>query len=76
MTAVLTTATVTRVAPAARADGRRFSVPVVVVTALAPVAWGTTYVVTTELLPPGRPLLARVLRSISGSRPSSSAGPE
>jgi probable blue pigment (indigoidine) exporter len=34
------------------------------VTALAPVAWGTTYLVTTELLPPGRPLLAGVLRAL------------
>ena len=31
-------------------------------TALAPVAWGTTYVVTTELLPSGRPLLIAALR--------------
>ncbi|HET9555793.1 MAG TPA: EamA family transporter [Actinomycetota bacterium] len=38
--------------------------PAVVVTALAPIAWGTTYVVTTELLPPGRPLLAGVLRAL------------
>jgi probable blue pigment (indigoidine) exporter len=34
------------------------------VTALAPVIWGTTYLVTTELLPPGRPLLAAVLRAL------------
>ncbi|MGW9402750.1 EamA family transporter [Arthrobacter sp. NPDC055585] len=33
-------------------------------TALAPLAWGTTYLVTTELLPPDRPLLAAVLRSL------------
>ncbi len=33
-------------------------------TALAPAAWGLTYVVTTELLPPGRPLLAGVLRAV------------
>ena len=33
-------------------------------TALAPAAWGTTYLVTTELLPPGRPLLAGVLRAL------------
>lgn len=32
--------------------------------ALAPVAWGTTYVVTTELLPPGRPMTASVLRAL------------
>jgi probable blue pigment (indigoidine) exporter len=35
-----------------------------VATALAPSAWGLTYVVTTELLPPGRPLLTGVLRAL------------
>lgn len=34
------------------------------VTALAPAIWGTTYLVTTELLPPGRPLLAAVVRAL------------
>ena len=33
-------------------------------TALAPMAWGTTYLVTTELLPEGRPLLAGALRAL------------
>lgn len=33
-------------------------------TALAPIAWGTTYAVTTELLPPDRPLLAALLRAL------------
>ncbi|AOS65729.1 DMT(drug/metabolite transporter) superfamily permease [Actinoalloteichus hymeniacidonis] len=33
-------------------------------TALAPAIWGSTYLVTTELLPPGRPLLAAVIRSL------------
>jgi probable blue pigment (indigoidine) exporter len=33
-------------------------------TALAPAAWGLTYVVTTELLPAGRPLLTGVLRAL------------
>lgn len=33
-------------------------------TALAPMAWGTTYLVTTELLPAGHPLLAGLLRSL------------
>ncbi|MEV4435595.1 EamA family transporter [Streptomyces sp. NPDC049585] len=33
-------------------------------TALAPAVWGTTYVVTTEFLPPGRPLLAAVVRAL------------
>lgn len=37
---------------------------VVVVTSLAPLAWGTTYLTTTELLPAGRPLLAAVLRAL------------
>jgi probable blue pigment (indigoidine) exporter len=36
----------------------------VAVTALAPVTWGTTYAVTTELLPAGRPLLAATLRAL------------
>ncbi|MFD4430466.1 EamA family transporter, partial [Nocardia sp. NPDC058497] len=34
------------------------------VTALAPAAWGTTYVVTTELLPPGHPVFAGLLRAL------------
>ncbi|MFD4406342.1 EamA family transporter [Nocardia sp. NPDC058499] len=33
-------------------------------TAFAPVAWGTTYIVTTELLPAGHPLFAGVLRAL------------
>ena len=33
-------------------------------TALAPVSWGTTYVVTATLLPPDRPLLAALLRAL------------
>lgn len=37
---------------------------VTLATALAPVAWGTTYAVTTELLPPDRPLLAALLRAL------------
>ncbi|AUG75337.1 ABC transporter permease [Kitasatospora sp. MMS16-BH015] len=37
---------------------------VILLTALAPAIWGTTYLVTTELLPPGRPLLAGVLRAL------------
>ena len=31
-------------------------------TVLAPIAWGTTYVTVTELLPPGRPLLVAAAR--------------
>lgn len=37
---------------------------VLVLTALAPCVWGTTYLVTSELLPPDRPLLAAALRSL------------
>ncbi len=33
-------------------------------TALAPALWGTTYLVTTEYLPPDRPLLAAALRAL------------
>jgi probable blue pigment (indigoidine) exporter len=34
------------------------------VTALAPVIWGSTYLVTTGLLPPDRPLLAATVRAL------------
>ncbi|MBC8090808.1 MAG: EamA family transporter, partial [Pseudonocardia sp.] len=34
------------------------------VTALAPAVWGSTYLVTTELLPPDRPLLAATVRAL------------
>lgn len=34
----------------------------ILLTSLAPVIWGTTYIVTTESLPPGRPLTAALLR--------------
>ena len=33
-------------------------------TAIAPLVWGTTYLVTTEMLPPNRPILAALLRSL------------
>ncbi|GLZ75205.1 ABC transporter permease [Actinorhabdospora filicis] len=36
----------------------------VALTAIAPITWGTTYAVTTELLPPGRPLLTALLRAL------------
>ncbi|MFZ4895454.1 EamA family transporter [Plantibacter sp. Mn2098] len=36
----------------------------ILITAIAPLSWGTTYLVTSELLPPGRPLLAAVLRAL------------
>jgi probable blue pigment (indigoidine) exporter len=36
----------------------------VLLTAVAPVAWGTTYVVTDTLLPPDRPLFAATVRAL------------
>ena len=38
--------------------------PILLVTAITPAVWGTTYAVTTEFLPPGRPLLAGLLRAL------------
>ncbi|MGB6181160.1 MAG: EamA family transporter [Rhodococcus sp. (in: high G+C Gram-positive bacteria)] len=35
-----------------------------ILTMLAPVVWGSTYLITTELLPPDRPLLASVVRAL------------
>ena len=43
-------------------SNRRFFL--LLTTAIAPVLWGTTYVVTTEFLPPHRPLLAALLRAL------------
>ncbi|MFI6102995.1 EamA family transporter [Streptomyces sp. NPDC051310] len=37
---------------------------VVTLTALAPVSWGSTYVVATELLPPDRPLFTGLMRAL------------
>ena len=36
----------------------------IAITALAPISWGTTYIVATEFLPPGHPLLVAALRSL------------
>jgi len=36
----------------------------VLVTAVAPLAWGTTYLTTESLLPPGRPLLSAAVRAL------------
>lgn len=36
----------------------------ILTTAIAPALWGTTYLVTTELLPPQRPLLAAFIRAL------------
>ena len=39
-------------------------VSLILTTAIAPALWGTTYLVTTELLPPQRPLLAAFIRAL------------
>ena len=36
----------------------------VALTALTPIVWGSTYAVTTEFLPPDRPLLTALLRAL------------
>lgn len=38
--------------------------PRALLTAFAPFVWGTTYIVATELLPPGHPLFAALLRAL------------
>lgn len=43
---------------------RRVDLPRVALTAFAPAVWGTTYIVTTEFLPPGHPLFAGLLRAL------------
>lgn len=37
----------------------------IILTTLAPIFWGTTYVITTELLPENRPLLVATIRALS-----------
>jgi len=43
---------------------RSAHLPVILLTALAPISWGTTYAVTTEFLPPDRPLFTGLLRAL------------
>src|SRR4051812_48225751 len=38
----------------------------VAATAMAPAAWGTTYAVTTEFLPPDQPMFSALMRSLPG----------
>ncbi|KFF58139.1 hypothetical protein JF66_20860, partial [Cryobacterium sp. MLB-32] len=40
------------------------SVRITLLTALAPMVWGTTYFVTTEFLPPDHPLFASLARAL------------
>jgi probable blue pigment (indigoidine) exporter len=42
----------------------RPSTALIALTALAPVSWGTTYAVTTEFLPPDRPLFTGLMRAL------------
>ncbi|GAA2733940.1 EamA family transporter [Streptomyces nogalater] len=51
-------------APSATVASAAHRPATVLLTALAPAAWGTTYVVTTELLPPGHPLFAGLVRAL------------
>lgn len=37
---------------------------ITLLTAIVPAVWGTTYIVTTELLPPGHPLFASLVRAL------------
>lgn len=39
-------------------------VGITLLTAIAPAVWGTSYVVTTELLPPGHPFFAALMRAL------------
>ncbi|MFI1581241.1 EamA family transporter [Embleya sp. NPDC020630] len=51
--------------PSGGAGGARHgNLPRTALTALAPLVWGTTYIVTTELLPSGHPLFAGLMRAL------------
>ena len=43
---------------------RRSRIAWIALTALAPAVWGTTYIVTTHALPPGRPVFAALMRTL------------
>ncbi len=43
---------------------RGYSLGTVLLTAVAPLAWGTTYIVTENFLPPDRPLFAATVRAL------------
>lgn len=49
---------------AVRPSGRGGTVLSAALAALGPLTWGTTYVTTTELLPPDRPLLLATVRAL------------
>ncbi len=58
------TATQLPVAPIRRQRWSERRATWIALTALAPIAWGTTYSVTTEFLPPDHPLFAALMRSL------------
>ncbi|WP_165987599.1 EamA family transporter [Streptomyces sp. YIM 98790] len=56
--------TLTERSPGLTRTGSAHQAGTVALTALAPASWGTTYAVTTELLPPGHPLFAGLMRAL------------
>jgi drug/metabolite transporter (DMT)-like permease len=56
--------TTTRPAPAGAPANTPHRVGWTALTAIAPMVWGTTYIVTTHLLPEGHPLFAAMMRSL------------
>ncbi|SJM68678.1 EamA family transporter [Gulosibacter sp. 10] len=56
------TTTTAPTAPSATTAGARFGWTAL--TAIVPMVWGTTYIVTTHLLPEGHPLFAALMRSL------------
>ncbi|MDQ4501210.1 EamA family transporter [Sinomonas sp. ASV322] len=53
----------TALRPAVRPH-RATTIGMIAATSIAPIAWGTTYAVTTQFLPAGHPLFASLLRSL------------
>lgn len=45
-------------------ENNRAALTTILLTAVAPAAWGTTYIVTEKLLPPDRPMFAALLRAL------------
>ncbi|HEY9369883.1 EamA family transporter [Streptomyces sp.] len=60
----MTSTTAQRGSVEARTGAPGGNLPRTLLTALAPVSWGTFYVVTTELLPSAHPLFAALLRAL------------
>jgi probable blue pigment (indigoidine) exporter len=63
-TATVAVSDPTASASSARGGGVSGPVGATALTALAPLSWGTTYLVTTEFLPAGHPLFAAFLRAL------------